>query len=49
MEALYQSFLDIPVDAIRFEGLIQMIFISGALIFNFAIRAPEKRSKNIDR
>jgi hypothetical protein len=43
MEALYQSFLDIPVDAIRFQGLIQMILISGALIFNFVIRAPEKK------
>lgn len=49
MEVLYQSFLDIPVDAIRFQGLIQMILISGALIFNLAIRAPEIKSKNIDR
>ncbi len=44
MEALYQSFLDIPVDAIKFQGLIQMIFMSGTLILNFAIRIPEKRS-----
>ena len=49
MEALYQPFLDIPVDAIKFQGLIQMILISGVLIFNLAIRTPEKRSKNIDR
>jgi hypothetical protein len=46
MEALYKSFLDIPVDAIKFQGLIQMILMSGTLILNFVIRAPEKRLKN---
>ena len=43
MEALYQSFQQIPIDAVGIQGLFQMILISGLLIFKLAIPAPEKK------
>jgi len=45
MEALFQSFQQIPIDAIRFQGLIQLILISGVLIFKLKISAPKKRDQ----
>ena len=42
MEALYQSFLEIPIEAVRFQGLVQMILVLGALIFKLIIQAPKK-------
>jgi len=52
MEALYQSFLAIPVDAVSFQGLVQLVLISGAVIFKLVIPKPKnqkisKTSQNI--
>lgn len=46
MEALYQSFMEIPISAVKFQGLIQMILVVGALIFKFVIPAPKKKKKD---
>ncbi len=43
MEELYQSFQQIPIDAVGFQGMLQLILISGILIFKLAIPAPEKK------
>jgi hypothetical protein len=45
MEALYQSFQQIPVDAVSFQGMIQLILISGVVIFKLRIPAPKKIDK----
>ena len=42
MEALYQPFLAVPINSVGILGLIQMIFIAGALIFKLQIMAPKK-------
>ena len=42
MEALYQSFQQIPIDAVSIQGMIQMVFISGVLIFKLIIPKPKK-------
>ena len=42
MEALYQSFMAIPIKSVGILGLLQMIFIVGALIFKLEILAPKK-------
>jgi len=43
MEALCQSFLIIPICAVKFQGLIVMILVAGALIFKFMIPKPQKK------
>ncbi len=43
MEPLYQSFLAIPIDAVGLQGLVQMVFIAGALIFKLVIPAPKRK------
>ena len=48
MELLCQSFLEIPVAAVGFQGLIQLIVVSGVLIFKLMIPAPQK-VKNEDK
>ncbi len=45
MEALYQSFLAIPIESVGLLGLIQMIFIAGVVTFQLVIPVP-KREKN---
>ncbi len=42
MEALYQSFMAIPIESVGLLGLVQMIFIVGAVIFKFMIPVPKK-------
>jgi hypothetical protein len=42
MEALYQSFMAIPIKSVGLIGLIQMIFIAGVVIFKLVIPAPRK-------
>ena len=42
MEAIYQSFMEIPIHAVKFQGLILMILIIGAFIFKFVIPSPKK-------
>lgn len=42
MEALYQSFMAIPIESVGILGLIQMVFIAGVLIFKFGMPAPKK-------
>lgn len=51
MEALYQSFLEIPVDAGSFQGLVPLVLISGAVIFNLLIPKPknQKISKTLNK
>jgi hypothetical protein len=43
MEPLYQSFLAIPIDAVGFQGMVQMVLIAGAVIFKLLIPAPKKK------
>jgi len=43
MEALFQSFLVIPISAVKLQGLIMMILVAGALIFKLVIPAPKKK------
>jgi hypothetical protein len=42
MEALYQSFTVIPINSVGILGLVQMIFIAGAVIFKLVITVPKK-------
>ncbi len=42
MEALYQSFQQIPIDAVSIQGLVQLVLISGVLIFKLIIPKPKK-------
>ena len=42
MEALYQSFMSIPIESVGILGLVQMIVIAGAVIFKLAVPAPQK-------
>jgi hypothetical protein len=50
MEALYQSFMTIPIEAVGLLGLVQIIFIAGAMIFQLMIPVPKKkRSTSINR
>jgi hypothetical protein len=42
MEALYQSFMAIPIESVGFLGLVQIIFIAGAVIFQLMIPVPKK-------
>lgn len=50
MELLCQSFMEIPVDVVGFQGLIQLIVVSGVLIFKLMIPAPKKaQSDNNER
>jgi hypothetical protein len=48
MEALYQPFLAIPIDAVSFQGMIQLVLLSGVLIFKLMIPAPKKIKKYSD-
>ncbi len=48
MEALYQSFQQIPVDAVGLQGLVQMIIVAGAVIFKFLIPKPKKKDRDSD-
>jgi len=43
MEALYQPFLVIPIDAVSFQGMVQLILISGVMIFKLMIPNPKKK------
>jgi hypothetical protein len=42
MEALYQSFMVIPIESVGILGLVQIIFIAGAVIFQLVIPVPKK-------
>ena len=46
MEALYQSFMAIPIKSVGILGLVQMVSIVGVLIFKLAIPAPQKQKIN---
>ncbi len=49
MEPLYQSFLAIPIDAVGLQGLVQMVFVAGAVIFKLLIPAPKKKEVDFDK
>ena len=49
MEALYQSFMAIPIESVGILGLVQMIFIVGALIFKLEMSAPKKEKIDLNR
>lgn len=49
MEALYQSFMAIPVKSVGLLGLAQMIFIAGAVIFKFVIPVPKKEKIDLKK
>ncbi|MBW1752408.1 MAG: hypothetical protein JRJ46_04760 [Deltaproteobacteria bacterium] len=42
MEMLFESFMEIPLDYVRLQGLIQLVFVSGILIFKLMIPNPNK-------
>jgi len=42
MEMLFESFMEIPLDFVRFQGLVQFVFVSGILIFKMMIPNPNK-------
>jgi hypothetical protein len=42
MELLFESFMEIPLDFVRLQGLVQLIIISGLLIFKVMIPNPKK-------
>ncbi len=42
MEMLLESFMEIPLDFVRFQGLVQFVFVSGILIFKMMIPKPNK-------
>ncbi len=46
MEALYQSFQQIPVDAVGLQGLVQMIVLAGAVVFRLLIPKPKKKDRD---
>lgn len=49
MELLIESFMEIPLDFVRLQGLVQIIIISGLLIFKLMIPNPKKvKSKQSD-
>jgi len=43
MEPLYQSFQQIPIDAVSLQGLVQLVLISAAVIFKLVIPKPKKQ------
>jgi len=43
MEALYQPFQQIAIDAVSLQGLLQMVFIAGVLIFKLVMPAPKQK------
>ena len=47
MEALYQSF--IPLKSVGLLGLVQIIFIAGAVIFKLVITVPKKEKMTCGR
>jgi len=46
MKALYQSFIEIPVSAVSFQGLIQMIAVAGVVIFKILMPKPKKKDRH---
>ena len=42
MEALYQSFIAIPIESVGQIGLIQLVLIIGMVIFKVAMPSPKK-------
>ena len=46
MELLFQSFLEIPVEALSLQGLVQLIFVTGLFICKVMIPAPQKVKSN---
>jgi len=49
MEALYQSFMAIPIDSVGMLGLVQIVFITVVVIFKLVIPAPRKKSILINK
>ena len=49
MEALYQSFMTIPIEAVGLSGLVQIIFIAGAVIFKSMIPVPKKEKIDLNK
>ncbi|MEE8430383.1 MAG: hypothetical protein V3S16_03965 [Candidatus Desulfatibia sp.] len=43
MEALYQSFQQIPIEAVGLQGLVQIVLLVGAVAFRFLIPKPKKK------
>ncbi len=46
MEALFHSFLEIPVETVSMLGLIQLILVVGVLMFKLRMPKPKKELIN---
>jgi hypothetical protein len=46
MEALFHSFLKIPVETVSMLGLIQLVLVVGVLMFKLRIPKPKKELIN---
>jgi len=46
MEALFHSFLEIPIKTVSMLGLIQLVLVVGVLIFKLRIPKPKKEMLN---
>jgi hypothetical protein len=42
MEALFHSFLEIPVETVSMLGLIQLVLVVGVLMFKLRVPKPKK-------
>ena len=46
MEALFHSFLEIPVETVSMLGLIQLVLVVGVLMFKLRVPKPKKELIN---
>jgi hypothetical protein len=44
MEALFQSFLEIPIKAVSMIGLIQLVLVVGVFMFKLRVPKPKKET-----
>lgn len=44
MEALFHSFLEIPIQTVSMIGLIQLVLVTGVLMFKLRIPKPQKET-----
>jgi hypothetical protein len=46
MEALFHSFLEIPVETVSRLGLVQLVLVVGVLMFKLRVPKPKKELIN---
>ena len=46
MEALFHTFLEIPIETVSMLGLIQLVLVVGVLMFKLRIPKPKKEMLN---